>query len=214
MFVPDRGKETRKGAVLWLIIAVVLAFFAIGIFFVVQAANKSQPISLKSQQALNAIAVIKRMHLLEGEIVCVPETLLDVLDEVMVDSPDYQKSAFDKTTIRRVYGNQAIKKAGLLTARKAYYHQRRFPSVVTPPPGIIPTAAPRGYCPPDRETRLEQNIHIISAAVGKDGRIIVQYSYYGSVIEAVLRQFNDRWLITSRKILHPSYGNATTRFQM
>ncbi len=214
MFESDRGKETRKGAVLWVITAVVLAISAIGIVVVVQAVNKPQPISLESQPALHAIAVIECMHLLEGEIVCVPETLPDVLDEVMVDSPDYQKSAFDKTTIRQVYGSQAIRKAGLLTARKAYYHQRRFPPVVTPPPGIKPTAAPRGYCPPNRETRLEQNIHIISAAVGKDGRIIVQYSYYGSVIEAVLRQFNDRWLITSRKILRPSYGNATTRFQM
>lgn len=203
----------QKRAVLWVIIAVALVILAIGIVFVIRVANKPQPISLESQQALHAIAVIKRMHLLEGEIVCVPETLLDVLDEVMVDSPDYQKSAFDKTTIRRVYGNQAINKAGLLTARKAYYHQRRLPPVVTPPPGIKPTAAPRGYCPPDRETRLEQNIHIISAAVGKDGRIIVQYSYYGSVIEAVLRRFNDRWLITSRKILQPSYGNATIKFQ-
>ncbi len=125
----------------------------------------------------------------------------------------------DVKTIRQEYGNQVLRNAGLLTSKKAYYLWRRSPPVVTPPPGIKPTALPSNYCPPGRETRLEQNIQFLSAvagkegAAGKEGRVIIRYSYYGSIIEAVLRQFDNRWLVTSIKIIQPSYGSRPAEKQ-
>lgn len=196
-------KKTR----LWIIGLVGTVVLIAGSFLVAQTANQPQPIPITSEQVIQGSAVIARAYMLEGMINCAPGTDVEVLTEVMVDSSDYQISAFDKGRISHAYGNQALERAGLLTARKAYFLYRRSPPVVTPPPGIKPTAAPVIYCPQNWETKLEQKINIVSAAVRADERIIIRYHHYNALYEAILRQTNNRWVITSLKIIK-SYGNG------
>ena len=57
------------------------------------------------------------------------------------------------------------------------------------------------------QTKLEQKIDIVSAAEGTDERIIIRYHHYNALYEAILRQTNNRWVITSLKIIK-SYGNG------
>jgi hypothetical protein len=161
--------------------------------------------------AVEATSIVKRMYVLEGNITCVPGTTVDVLADVLIDSPDYQLTSYDKSMIEKVYGKQALTHAGLLTAKHAYYLARDLPvpTPTKPATGRIPrpTATPVYICSPDRESIVEEYFRYVSTEQWQDGHVTVTYDFTSGRYEAILRRFDGKWKITSVKMIK-FYGNG------
>ena len=169
--------------------------------------TRPKPVSIEmdSPVAVEAKALVKRMYLLEGNIICVPGTSADVLAKVMVDSSDYNTTSLDRDNIERVYGKQALAHAGLLTSKQAYYASRDLPAPTTSNPGLgptlRPTAKPVYLCSPEPENRLDELMHYLSVSQAQDGRVFVRYDYGGGELEATERLIDREWKITSIKLI-------------
>lgn len=160
--------------------------------------SKPRAIDLSAPTVTEYKSAISRMYQLQTELVCKPGTNVDVLDEILLDTSDYHPNLRDLNTIGKVYGIETAVNAGYLTSQKAYYLSRRSPSLTTPEPGIMPTAAPIVYCP-DPSTPV--HIDFQKVVSGKGDRAAVQYDYGGGVFEAILRPVNGKWMITSVRLV-------------
>lgn len=196
---------TKKVKLSMFIALAILAFagFTAGLSWIIRP--KPLIIGMDTQVAVEAMSIVKRMYSLEGNISCIPGTTVDVLAEVMVDSPDFHATSYDKNLIEKVYGKQALAHAGLLTSKQALYLSRDLPAPTVSNPGtdptLRPTARPTYLCSPDPESKLDELLHFVSVAQVQDGDLIVTYDYTSGRYEAIIRVIDGKWKITSVKMI-------------
>ena len=144
------------------------------------------------------------MYVLEDTLLCVPGTNIDSLTTILVDTGDYQPTFQERKTIVRIFGQDRLTHAGLLTAKQAYYQFRLDPPKAMPPPGVIPTPPPVIICsgPP---FRVELSFKLITLEA--TDKVIVEYSYVNGDYKAIPRKINAQWMVSGIKLTH-WYGNG------
>lgn len=200
--------KKRKGTNLLIVLIILVTIIPLAIIFVQWNLTQSS-IDLNSPLAQEAQTVVWKMILLKTELLCFPENDVSALSEVMIDSTDYHLTKYDKEVIERIYGKDALPSAGLLTATKAEIMYRRR----TPPSdtsitgtGMRPTIAPSYKCSSDYETHTQSMTQFLSVIQQDKNHLKVNYRWGSGEIEVNLTRMNDRWMVTSLKVIEPNRG--------
>ncbi len=176
------------------ILLVILA--AITIFL-----SQPRPVALTDLRSQEIAAVLQKAEQLLGEVACNPAVNVNVLDEVLADSPFFHRPAGNaRAMVVRVYGESAAASAGFLTDRKAFYLATRgdyLDADATAANGLRPTPRPQVYCPtpPPEIVPSIENI-----AINPD-RAVVRYRIAYGLREAILVNVQGSWKIADLQYL-------------
>jgi hypothetical protein len=169
--------------------------------------NRPLPIPLNDPESQPIKDVLIKSYKIEGILICEPESDINLLDEVLIDSPEYKRNNNDQVLIARYLGESANKHVGYLTFRKAYHLWARSgdpyprPSTNLTPDSstkLAPTQKPMRYCP---DSASQSDLIFRSIAVREDKAVVI-VDVPGSINEAILIRFGSRWFIGNIRVLH------------
>jgi hypothetical protein len=81
---------------------------------------KSQIIDLATPTVSDIKSLVTRMYQFQNDLVCQPDTNVNILDEVLLNTSDYHASLQELNIIKEVYDTETVIQAGYLTSQKAY----------------------------------------------------------------------------------------------
>jgi hypothetical protein len=197
---------------IWLLIGLTILVVA-GLIAGFAWIFRPKPVIIEMNQpvAVEAMSIVKWMYVLEGSIHCVPGTTVEVFRDVMADTSDYRATSYDKSSIEKVFGHQALTHAGLLTSKQADFLVLDLPVPAAPTPRtgptLVPTAKPVYLCSSDPENVVDNYLRYISVVQWQEGHITVTYDFISGRYEAILRIIDGKWKITSVRMIK-FYGNG------
>jgi hypothetical protein len=188
----------------------IAAAILLGGAFLVARVLTLQPDEVDIESALGQEIKASLIHFdqLRQLLSCKPDTNVNVLAEILIDSADYQPNPHESAAIQRFFGLDGLNHAGYLTSQQAYYRSWRSPATSTPPPDNRPTPHPTRppaiyHCP---DSPPESHLTLKSIVLYPEGCLTAQYDDGCSLYEATLRSVNDRWMISGMKLIFGCRG--------
>jgi hypothetical protein len=179
--------KKRTGYLLLAIIGIVVSTIAVILL------NRPLPIALNSPEAQPIKDALLKNRKIEAILYCDPESDVNLLNEVIIDAPDYQLNKRDKELIANYLGEEFIKNAGYLTFQKAQHLWDRSGDPY-PTTGLAREKS-RGHCP-NPLPQSDLDLDFLSIAV-RENRAIVIYNGGPYKTEAILSRIDGVWLIVS-----------------
>ncbi|MDL1943007.1 hypothetical protein FBQ99_11735 [Chloroflexi bacterium CFX2] len=193
----------KRTVFIWLTF-VGIALLIIGLSVGYKLFISPLPISLDDPKAQPIKSVLAHSHKIEAILFCLPESDINLLNEVYKDTSDYKLNQDIRVMVSKYLGEDSLNKAGYLTYKKAYFLWSRsgdpYPKA-SPDPTLeyltAITPKPIRYCPnPLKEPELRyQSISI------RDNKAIVDYGYGAYHLVATLRKFDNSWFIVNSRAI-------------